>query len=138
MNKYERDIADYQARNIKEVALAINKQADINKEVSEKEIASKNRVDIELAVYEEMKEKIKKLESENTHLKRYFYNILKGLDDTSGNVLWSLLMNGSDYKVHKFTDYLPEKRSRCIGFSTTFVVSEFELKDIEERVGKWE
>ena len=74
MNK--KTISIYNAQRIansnQQVANAIYNQNKVNKEISDNEIKSKNRVDISLEEYEKIKKELENLRYENKYLRNIF------------------------------------------------------------------
>ena len=71
--------AQWIANSNEQVANAIKEQNKVNKEISDNEIKSKNRVDISLEEYEKTKKELENLRHENKYLK----NILEKFEISS-------------------------------------------------------
>lgn len=76
MNKKAISIYNAQiiANSNQQIANAINEQNRVNKEISDNEIKSKNRVDISLEEYEKTNKELESLRYENEYLKNILEN----------------------------------------------------------------
>lgn len=94
------------------IARAIEQQNKLNKEKFEQEIKSKDRADISLKEYEDMKETIKKLQSENSYLKDVvsFFQIPDYLKVIPESIMFEEYQNPASLQTHYLIKFKAERK----------------------------